>query len=398
MSAALAGGPPQRAENRFLGAGMLALADGTVFRGMCFGARRSADNPVCGEVVFNTSMYGYQEILSDPSYAGQIICFTYPHIGNVGCNDEDWESTGIQCEGLVIRDLSRVVSNFRAQKPLARQLEESGIMGICSLDTRRLVRHIRDQGAQMGAIACGDCAADALVEKARSLGTMSGKDFVHKVSCLDPYTWNELPWSLGRKAAPLSEESLCARPHIVAVDCGIKYNILRLLIEGGFRLTVVPAFYNVDQIMSLKPDALFLSNGPGDPAALPYIISTVRDILGKLPVFGICLGHQILARAVGGETYKLKFGHRGGNHPVKNLMTERIEITVQNHGFVVDSSGLPRDVKVSHLNLNDQTVEGLDIPDARAFSVQYHPEASPGPHDALYHFKRFFEMVVRGEK
>lgn len=397
MIIAARGTQPAALENRFLGEGLLALADGTLFRGLCFGAKRGPDSPVIGEVVFNTSMYGYQEILSDPSYAGQIICFTYPHIGNVGCNDEDWESGRIWTEGVIVRDLSRVVSNFRAGKSLSRQLEEAGIMGICGLDTRALVRHIRDTGAQMGAIAVGRFDPATLVDAARSAGGMSGRDYVRHVTCEEPYTWHELPWRLrhgfGRE---LSEEALCARPHIVAIDCGIKYNILRLLIAGGFRVTVVPANWSADQIMALQPDAIFLSNGPGDPAALPYVVRSVSALLGKLPLFGICLGHQILAQAVGARTYKLKFGHRGGNHPVKNLHNERVEITVQNHGFCVEEKSIPREVRVSHVNLNDGTNEGIDVPELRAFSVQYHPEASPGPHDALYNFKRFFEMVVTG--
>ena len=382
--------------------GMLALADGTVFKGLCFGAQRTLANPVCGEVVFNTSMYGYQEILTDPSYAGQIITFTYPHIGNVGCNDEDWESNKVHVEGIVIRDLSPVVSNFRATKSLARYLEENKIMGICGFDTRALVTHTRDAGAQMGAIACGDrINSDDLVQIARAQGSMQGKDYVKAVSCKEPYTWNELPWCLGAGSLEqggykkLSEESLVSRPHVVAVDCGIKFNILRLLTEVGFRVSVVPATWSAEQIMGLRPDGVFYSNGPGDPAALPYVVSSAKGVLGKLPFFGICLGHQILGQAVGGKTFKLKFGHRGGNHPVKDLRNGRVEITVQNHGFAVENAGLSKQVKLTHMNLNDNTVEGLEIPELQAFSLQYHPEASPGPHDALPHFMRFFEMVVK---
>jgi len=239
-----------------------------------------------------------------------------------------------------------------------------------------------------------------LVDHAKSLGTMSGRDYVKVVSCWEPYAWDEVPWSLDEyissKAgySSLTQEQLAARPHVVALDCGIKRNILRLLLDAGFRATVVPAAYSTQQILELNPDALFLSNGPGDPAALGYIVDNVKPLLGRFPIFGICLGHQVLGQALGGRTYKLKYGHRGGNHPVKDLATEKVEITVQNHGFAVDAASLPKDVSVSHINLNDRTVEGLDLPEIRSFSIQYHPEASPGPHDARYLFKRFFEKVV----
>jgi carbamoyl-phosphate synthase small subunit len=378
----------------------LALADGTIYRGRCFGAERTVHNPVLGEVVFNTSMFGYQEILTDPSYAGQIMCFTAPHIGNVGCNVEDVESGRVYTEGVLIRDLPRVVSNFRADKTLPEYLHQNGIMGLCGIDTRELVSHLRTHGAQMGAIAMGEnIDAAALVDRARSEGSMEGRDYVKAVSCSKIYPWNELPWSLAHSVKQsgkreLDFENLWSRPHVVAMDCGIKYNILRLLLDVGFRVTVVPATATAEEILAQKPDGLFLSNGPGDPATLGYIVNTVKALFGKFPIFGICLGHQILAQVVGGKTYKLKFGHRGGNHPVKNNLTGKVEITVQNHGFAVDEKTLPKDVVVSHVNLNDRTIEGLDIPSARAFCVQYHPESSPGPHDAQYLFKRFFEDVV----
>jgi len=379
-----------------LGEGLLALADGTVFKGKCFGKRREISDPVLGEVVFNTSMYGYQEILSDPSYAGQIITFTYPHIGNVGCNDQDFESGKLHAEGMIIRDLSPIVSNFRASKSLSQFLEEHGLMGISGFDTRALVSHIRDQGAQMGALACGDKINPSdLVDKARAQGSMEGKDYVKAVSCKTPYTWHEHSWSLKEGYKKISEEGASGRPHVVAVDCGIKFNILRLLVDVGFRVSVVPANYSADQIMALKPDAVFYSNGPGDPAALPYVVSSAKGVLGKIPFFGICLGHQILCQALGAETFKLKFGHRGGNHPVKNLDNGKVEITVQNHGFAARAEQLGKDVRVTHVNLNDGTLEGIEAPKHKAFSLQYHPEASPGPHDAIPHFKRFFEMVVR---
>jgi carbamoyl-phosphate synthase small subunit len=375
---------------------VLALADGTVFRGIGFGALKTKDAPTIGEVVFNTSMYGYQEILTDPSYAGQIMAFTYPHIGNVGCNSEDVESEQIYTEGLVVRDLSRAVSNFRAEQSLSQYLEQSDRMGISGVDTREIVAHLRDHGSQMGAMAIGDDSIIGdLVAHARAAGSMEGKDYVKAVSCKAPYVWDKLSWSLKEGGQQtLSQERLSSRPHVVAIDCGIKHNILRILVDTGFRVTVVPATSSASEIMALNPDALFLSNGPGDPATLGYVVSTVRELLGRFPMFGICLGHQILGQVVGGKTYKLKFGHRGGNHPVKDLTTGKVEITVQNHGFAVDEKTLPKDVKVSHLNLNDRTVEGLELPEVKAFCVQYHPEASPGPHDSNYLFRRFYENVV----
>lgn len=377
--------------------GVLALADGTVFEGEAFGAIKTSDSPTVAEVVFNTSMYGYQEILTDPSYAGQTITFTYPHIGNVGCNSEDIESKKIHASGVIVRRLSPTVSNFRAETSLPKFLEKEGIMGISGIDTRALVTHIRDRGAQMGAMAGGERIDVAtLVDKARAAGSMLGKDYVHKVTCDKPYSWEEVPWSLEQKGGKkrLSQERLSSRPHVVAVDCGIKYNILRLLVGVGFRVTVVPATFGKDEILALRPDALFLSNGPGDPATLGYIVSTVKSLIGNLPVFGICLGHQILAQAFGATTSKLKFGHRGGNHPVKYLPNGTVEITVQNHGFTVEIESISKDAVLTHINLNDGTVEGLEMPAHKCFSVQYHPESSPGPHDASYLFKKFYETVV----
>lgn len=377
--------------------GILALADGTIYRGWALGLERGAGEATVGEVVFNTSMYGYQEILTDPSYAGQIMCFTYPHIGNVGCNDEDNESSAVHAEGVVLRNLSRVVSNFRATKSLSQYLEEAGKSGLYGVDTREIVAHLRDHGAQMGAIACGDSVnPDDLIDRARAQGSMEGKDYVKFVSCCEPYAWDGLPWSLTQGGHQrLSQEQLMSRPHVVALDCGIKYNILRLLLDSGFRVTVAPATHSAEAIMALNPDGLFLSNGPGDPATLGYIVDNVKQLVGRFPIFGICLGHQILAQVFGGKTYKLKFGHRGGNHPVMDLSTRKVEITVQNHGFAVDRAGLPANINVSHVNLNDDTVEGLDLPEYRTFCVQYHPEASPGSHDSRYLFRRFFESVVR---
>lgn len=375
--------------------GVLVLADGKKFEGLCFGAKRGQENPVLGEVVFNTSMYGYQEILTDPSYAGQILTFTYPHIGNVGCNPEDWESNKFHAAGLVIRDLSIVSSNYRAKQSLAEFCKAAGVMGICGLDTRELVAHIRDRGAQMGVICSGDKLNTAeLVELAKAQGSMAGKDYVKAVSCQTPYTWEEGTWleSGGYSKVPAPE--LNRRPHVVAIDCGLKHNILRLLVQSGFRVTVVPATYSAAQIEQLKPQAIFYSNGPGDPATLDYVVSSCKGLLGRYPLFGICLGHQILAQALGAKTFKLKFGHRGANHPVMECATGKIEITVQNHGFAVEAGQLGSEARISHINLNDNTVEGIEVPSKRAFSVQYHPEASPGPHDALHYFKRFYEMTV----
>ena len=334
----------------------LALADGTVFRGVGFGA--ISKNPRVGEVVFNTSMVGYQEILTDPSYAGQTLCFTASHIGNVGCNPEDVESTKVHATGVVVRDLSKITSNFRATETLHEYAKRSDLPGIAGIDTRQLVRHLRDNGSQMGALAVGSVAADELVDRARAAGSMAGKEYVSAVSCTEPYSWNEAAWRLGKGYTKLSDDALCTRPHVVALDCGIKYNILRLLLDVGFRVTVVPAHTKAADIVALRPDGLFLSNGPGDPATLSGIVQQVKKLVGTCPIFGICLGHQILGQVFGGTTYKLKFGHRGGNHPVRNELTGKIEITVQNHGFAVDAKTLPKNVRVTHLNLNDQTVEG----------------------------------------
>jgi len=379
--------------------GYLALADGTIFKGRCWGALRGINRPVIGEAVFNTSMYGYQEILTDPSYAGQIMTFTYPHIGNVGCNEDDVESSRVYVEGLVVRSLSREPSNFRSTMSLASYLAKNDIMALDGIDSRVIVSHLRDKGAQMSVMAAAQgINPDDLVSLARAAGSMEGKDYVKAVSCSAPYSWDLMSWDLkDGNARKLSQEQLAARPHVVAVDCGIKHNILRLLVDVGFRVTVVPAGYTSEQIMALSPDGLFLSNGPGDPATLDYVVKPARDLLGKLPTFGICLGHQILGQAFGGSTYKLKFGHRGGNHPVRDETTGKVEITVQNHGFAVAPKGMDKSVKVSHINLNDQTIEGLESREAKAFCVQYHPEASPGPHDARYLFTRFFDLVVGRE-
>lgn len=375
---------------------LLALADGTIFEGIGFGAIATSDKPALGEVVFNTSMYGYQEICTDPSYAGQILTFTYPHIGNVGTNFIDEESAKFFASGIIIRNLPRVYSNFRAQESFPEYLFKNNKMGLCGIDTRKLVLHLRTHGSQMGAMAGGDnISVDDLISHARKAGSMEGKNYVREVSCQTSYAWNEGAWGLEDDAYDsISDGRLASRPHVVALDCGIKRNIMRLLTDVGFRVTVAPAYINADELKNLRPDALFLSNGPGDPATLKEIVSTVESCVGKYPIFGICLGHQILGQVYGGKTYKLKFGHRGGNHPVKDLTTDKVEITVQNHGFAVDEKTLPKSVTVTHMNLNDGTVEGLMCKQDKVFSVQYHPEASPGPKDALYLFERFRDLVM----
>lgn len=375
---------------------VLALADGTIFEGFGFGAIASSDNPAIGEVVFNTSMYGYQEICTDPSYAGQILTFTYPHIGNVGTNFIDEESGKFFASGIIIRNLPRVYSNFRAQESFPEYLSKHNKMGLYGIDTRKLVLHLRTHGSQMGAMAGGEnISVDNLISHARKAGSMEGKNYVKAVSCESPYAWSDGAWGLEDDAYDsYSEARLSSRPHVVALDCGIKRNIMRLLTDVGFRVTVAPAYSSEAVLKNLRPDALFLSNGPGDPATLKEIVSTVESCVGKYPIFGICLGHQILGQVYGGKTYKLKFGHRGGNHPVKDLTTDKVEITVQNHGFTVDEKTLPKSVEVTHVNLNDGTVEGLMCKQDKVFSVQYHPEASPGPKDALYLFNRFRELVV----
>lgn len=368
----------------------LALADGTIYRGRAVGANGESS----GEVVFNTSMTGYQEVLTDPSYVYQMLTFTTPHIGNVGVNDEDVESDKVQVSGFICREMSENYSNFRGQKTLRQYLVESNVVGIDSIDTRSLVLHLRTHGAQMGVICTGAVNADDLVDKARKLPSMNGLDLAKDVSCRKVYKWRQGTWIAQYGYEEFSDSRLLRRPHVVAIDFGIKRNILRLLTRHHMRVTVVPAASSAEEILALQPDGVFLSNGPGDPAAVTYGIETTKALVGKVPLFGICLGHQILGLSQGANTYKLKFGHRGGNHPVRNELTKKVEITVQNHGFAVDARSLPRHVEATHVNLNDQTVEGLAIRDAHAFSVQYHPESSPGPSDASYLFKEFQKLVT----
>ena len=365
---------------------ILALADGTTFEGLAFGARGEAS----GEVVFNTSMTGYQEILTDPSYVGQMICMTYPEQGNYGVVGADDESARPHATGFIVRHHAEEPSNFRAERSLDAYLESHGVPGIWGIDTRRLTRHIRAAGAQMGVIST-EGSAHALVERARALPGMEGQDLATRISTKAPYPWVEQGadlWTDGERKA-LDHP----RFHVVAYDWGLKRAMLRLMAEAGARVTVVPSRTTAAETLALKPDGVFLTNGPGDPAAVAGARETVAALLGKVPVFGICLGHQILALALGARTYKLKFGHRGANQPVKELSTGKVDITAQNHGFAVDDASLGKRARVTHVNLNDGTVEGLELLDVPAFSVQYHPEASPGPHDARPLFARFVRLM-----
>ncbi|HEV2171272.1 MAG TPA: glutamine-hydrolyzing carbamoyl-phosphate synthase small subunit [Candidatus Binatus sp.] len=368
---------------------ILALADGRVFRGRAFGATGEA----VGEAVFNTAMTGYQEVLTDPSYKGQLVCMTYPEIGNVGINAEDAESRRVHVEGFIVREYWERPSNWRAEMPLGKYLEAAGIVGIEGIDTRALVRHLRTRGAQEAVISSVDLDAESLVRKAKASPGLVGRDLVREVTSAEPYDWDYGDWKLGRGHMRMSEEALRDAPKIVALDYGIKLNILRRLVATGFRVKVLPAQSTSAEILAHNPDGVFLSNGPGDPAALPYAYRAIAGVLGKKPVFGICLGHQLLGLALGGKTYKLDFGHHGANHPVMDMRTRRVEITSQNHGFAVNDESLKGRAKLSHLNLNDNTVEGLQGTGVPFFSVQYHPEASPGPHDSSYLFARFKKLV-----
>ncbi|MGB6563670.1 MAG: glutamine-hydrolyzing carbamoyl-phosphate synthase small subunit [Candidatus Binataceae bacterium] len=368
---------------------ILALADGRIFHGRAFGAI----GETVGEVVFNTAMTGYQEVLTDPSYKGQIVCMTYPEIGNVGINADDAESSGVHVEGFVVKDYRPRPSNWRSEMALGEYLEQAGVPGIEGIDTRALVRHIRTHGAQEAVISSVTLDPDALVARAKASPGLVGRDLVKEVTCAEPYDWDLGDWELGGGYRRPAKEELRDAPLIVALDYGIKRNILHRLVASGFRMRVIPAAASAADILAPNPDGVFLSNGPADPAALPYASEAVRGVLGRKPIFGICLGHQILGLALGGRTYKLGFGHHGANHPVMDLRTRKVEITSQNHGFAVDADSLAGRAELSHLNLNDKTVEGLCGVGVPFFSVQYHPEASPGPHDAGYLFARFRRLV-----
>lgn len=378
---------------------VLALENGLTFSGTAIGAIGVRAE---GELVFNTAMTGYQEILTDPSYSGQILTFTYPHIGNTGVNDEDAESSGVQAAGLVVHELSKTYSNWRATRSLQEYLEENGIAGIQGIDTRQIVRILRSEGAMRCVIAHGENLDEAeLIDYARHVPSMNGLDLTGVVTTPTAYKWSHgqgAEWGYGDDAATHPSSSLNNTPkkryRVAAIDFGIKRNILRQLTDHGCDVTVYPATVSAEEILQSGADGVFLSNGPGDPSAVHHGIELTRALLGKKPIFGICLGHQILSLAVGATTYKLTFGHRGANHPVKNLRTGEIEITSQNHGFAVETSTLPANAEMTHINLNDGTCAGIRLTDAPAFGIQYHPEASPGPHDADYLFAEFIDMLT----
>jgi len=390
MTVSMSPATPRAELLRAITPAILALADGTVFRGRAIGALGHA----VGEVVFNTAMTGYQEILTDPSYAGQLVTLTYPHIGNVGINPEDVESNRPFAAGLVIRDLPRLVSNWRATGDLGTYLAANRIVGIADIDTRKLTRALRDKGAQNGclhaAAAIDAAGVAATVKRAQAVPSMAGLDLARVVSCTAPYEWSASTWALG--AGFRQQEH--PRFHVVAYDFGVKHNILRMLAARGCRLTVVPAQTPADAALALKPDGVFLSNGPGDPEPCAYAIAAIRTIVERgLPTFGICLGHQLLALAVGAKTVKMKFGHHGANHPVLDRDTGHVLITSQNHGFAVDAATLPATARVTHVSLFDGSLQGFALTDRPAFCFQGHPEASPGPHDLAYLFDRFVKMM-----
>ncbi len=372
---------------------ILALADGTVFVGNSIGASGST----VGEVVFNTAMTGYQEILTDPSYCQQIVTLTYPHIGNYGVNLEDVEASRVFAAGLIIKDLPQLASNFRQTQDLSGYLQANGTVAIANLDTRALTRHLRTHGAQNGCISAlpagqvvGDAQIAQAIAAARSAPNMAGLDLAQVVSVAQPYEWTQTEWKLGQGYGSLAQE----RFHVVAYDYGVKKNILRMLAERGCRITVVPAKTDAAKVLALRPDGVFLSNGPGDPQPCDYAIEATRTIIeAGMPTFGICLGHQIMALACGAQTFKMKFGHHGANHPVKDLDSGRVSITSQNHGFAVDAATLPAHLRATHVSLFDGTLQGLAHTDKPAFCFQGHPEASPGPHDIAYLFDRFIGLM-----
>jgi carbamoyl-phosphate synthase small subunit len=365
---------------------VLLLEDGTVFEGTGFGAKGQK----CGEVVFNTSMTGYQEILTDPSYNEQIITMTYPLIGNYGTNSQDVESKKVFAHGFIVKENCPYPNNWRSKSPLSEYLRRNNVVGLEGIDTRKLVKHIRTKGAMKGIISSTELNINSLKKKLQDYPGLVGRDIVRSITTGKAYDWNH-----GTVDVLSGSENRSAKKYkVIAFDFGIKHNILKLLCSNGCNVKVVPATTSAKEVLSQKPDGIFLSNGPGDPAPVSYAIETVKNLLGKSPIFGICLGHQILALALGGRTYKLKFGHRGANHPVKNMMTGAIEITTQNHGFCVDIDSLKgKDVELTHINLNDNTLEGISSKSLSAFAVQYHPEASPGPHDSNYLFRTFIELM-----
>jgi carbamoyl-phosphate synthase small subunit len=370
----------------------LVLADGTVFRGRSIGARGAA----VGEVVFNTAMTGYQEILTDPSYCRQIVTLTYPHIGNTGVNEEDQESSKVYAEGLIVRDVPRLLSSWRSQGDLVSYLTKNGIVGIADIDTRKLTRILREKGAQSGCLVAGDVNVDEALKKAKAFPGLGGMDLAKVVSTARPYEWAEGSWQLGKGFRKIDNPRL----HVVAFDYGIKRNILRMLADRGARVTVLPAVSSAKEALRLKPDGIFLANGPGDPEPCDYAIEAIGEILDatRIPVFGICLGHQLMGLASGAKTLKMKFGHHGANHPVKDLDTGQVVITSQNHGFAVDPSSLKSNLRPTHISLFDGSLQGLARTDRPAFCFQGHPEASPGPHDIGYLFDRFAKLMDDAKK
>jgi carbamoyl-phosphate synthase small subunit len=370
---------------------ILALADGKIFEGEAFGASGEVE----GEVVFNTSMSGYQEVLTDPSYCGQMVVMTYPLIGNYGVNPEDFESERPFLKGFIIKELSGIPSNWRSRGTLDQFLKDYSVVGIQGIDTRALTRHIRDAGAQQGVLSTVESDPKVLVERAKKSIGLVGRDLVREVTCKEPYIWENGGPSLGEK--PIEKIAGEKEFSVVAYDFGIKRNILRRLTEAGCRVRVIPASTTAEEALAFKPDGVFLSNGPGDPEGVPYAVENVQRLIGQVPLFGICLGHQILNLALGGGTFKLRFGHHGGNQPVMDMKTRKVEITAQNHGFAVDDKLIASDVEVTAINLNDNTVEGIRHKQLPVFSVQYHPEAAPGPHDSDYLFREFMEIMKGNE-
>ncbi|MEK6201553.1 MAG: glutamine-hydrolyzing carbamoyl-phosphate synthase small subunit [Desulfobulbaceae bacterium] len=368
---------------------LIALEDGTIFEGDSFTGRGEA----IGEMVFNTSMSGYQEILTDPSYTGQIVTMTYPLIGNYGVNSEDMESAAVHPKAFLVKEYNALPSNFRSEQSLAGFLKQYGVLGVEGFDTRALVRHIRTVGALKAIVSTEDLDRESLVKRAKEWGGLLGQDMVQKVTCDQPYGWADNRPVPGTGFSTV-QAGMNNPLKVVTLDCGVKFNQLRIMTEKGCQVQVVPASTDAATILAMKPDGVFLSNGPGDPAGVQGVVETVRGLLGKTPVFGICLGHQILGLAYGASTFKLKFGHRGGNQPVKDLLTGHVEITSQNHGFSVDPDTLDKEsIELTHINLNDGSLEGMRHRHYPAFSVQYHPEHAPGPHDSLYLFDRFIAMM-----
>ena len=371
---------------------LLVLADGKIYKGEHFGS----EGEVEAEIVFNTSMSGYQEIITDPSYCGQMVVMTYPLIGNYGVNPEDFESDRPHLSGFIIKELSKVQSNWRSRGSLEEFLKETNVFGIQGIDTRALTRQIRDKGAQQAILSTDTSDPQRLIEKVRKSPGLIGRDLVKEVTCKNAYDWNESEWTIHSGKTKLKEVKDRSY-NVLVYDFGVKRNILRKLTRAGCKVRVVPANLPADEVLATRPDGIFLSNGPGDPAAVPYAIDNVKTILGKVPVFGICLGHQILSLALKGKTYKLRFGHHGGNQPVLDVKSGKIEITSQNHGFAVEQNSFDSDVDITFLNLNDDTVEGIQHKSWPVFSVQYHPEASPGPHDSEHLFDKFVNLMKVGD-